>query len=191
MMDIQPAMVDTDRELADAIERYGDESAFRELYRRHTPRLLALVARLLGPSDEDAEDAVQEAWIRACEGLKRFRWEAAFSTWISGIGINVARDMLRRRSRSRMTALDDDRDDCDDRPARPHDADARIDLESAIRTLPDGYRMVLVLHDVEGLTHGDIARRLGIAEGTSKSQLFNARRLLRSYLGTPEENDHA
>jgi len=185
-MDIQPAIVDTDRELVEAVERYGDEGAFRELYKRHTPRLLALVVRLLGPSDGEAEDVVQEAWIRACEGLGRFRWEAAFSTWLAGIGLNVARDVLRRRERSRATGLGED-----ERPARPHDADARIDLETGIRSLPDGCRLVLVLHDVEGMTHGDIARRLGITEGTSKSQLWNARRLLRDYLGTSRENDHA
>lgn len=57
-------------------------------------------------------------------------------------------------------------------------------MEGAIRTLPDGCRLVLVLHDIEGMTHGDIAHRLGISEGTSKSQLWNARRILRSYLGT-------
>jgi RNA polymerase sigma-70 factor (ECF subfamily) len=187
-MESQPAMVDTDRELAEAVARYGDESAFRELYRRHTPRLLALVARLLGPSDDDAEDAVQEAWIRACEGLGRFRWQSAFGTWVAGIAINVARDVLRRRSRWKTTELGEDNDP---RPGRVHTAEARIDLEGAIRALPDGCRVVLVLHDVEGMTHGDIAGRLGIAEGTSKSQLSNARRLLRSYLGTSTENDHA
>lgn len=187
-MESQPAMVDTDRELADAVARYGDESAFRELYRRHTPRLLALVARLLGPSDDDAEDAVQEAWIRACEGLGRFRWDAAFGTWVAGIAINVARDVLRRRSRWKSSELGDDNDP---RPQPVPANDARIDLESAIRTLPDGCRMVLVLHDVEGMTHADIAGRLGIADGTSKSQLSNARRLLRDYLGTSRENDHA
>jgi RNA polymerase sigma-70 factor (ECF subfamily) len=172
-----------DRQLAAAVLDDGDEAAFRELYRRHTPRLLALVQRLLGRGTGEAEDVVQETWIRACEGLGRFRWESRFSTWLSGIGLNAARERQGKNGRTAATRLEALPD-----PSVPASSgEDRLDLERSIRLLPDGYRVVLLLHDVEGMKHGEIARRLGISTGTSKSQLFNARRMLRSMLCAPAE----
>ena len=165
-----------DRELADALLLDGDERAFRELYRRHTPRLFQVVLRVVGGSEHDAEDVVQETWIRATEKLGGFRWEAAFATWLTGIGLNVARQLLRKRGR--WVELDGVPEPW--RPP-PHDGE-RIDLERAIALLPAGYRTVLVLHDVEGYRHEEIGGMLGISPGTSKSQLFNARRSLRQAL---------
>ncbi len=167
-----------DRSLADAVLRRGDERAFREMYRRHTPRLHQLVLRIVGGSEADAEDVVQETWIRAVEKLGEFRWEAAFSTWLTGIGLNVARSLLRRRGR--WNEVGEDGIDAAWRPPPP--TGDRIDLERAIALLPAGYRAVLVLHDVEGYTHEEIGDRLGIAPGTSKSQLSHARRALRRVL---------
>ncbi len=178
MTNAQRATTDSDRDLAEAILRDGDERAFRDLYRRHTPRLLAFVARLLAGEESDAEDAVQDTWIRACGGLERFRWDAAFSTWLLGIGLNVVRDHLRKTGRSRTTTVEELPDP--PAPAVPHDA--RIDLERAIATLPDDFRVVLVLHDVEGMKHEEIAERLKVPVGTTKSQLFRARRMLRATL---------
>ncbi|HEX8242159.1 MAG TPA: sigma-70 family RNA polymerase sigma factor, partial [Longimicrobium sp.] len=89
----------TDRALAEALLLSGDERAFRDLYRRHTPRLHQVVLRIVGGSEHDAEDVVQETWIRATEKLSGFRWEAAFSTWLTGIGLNVARQTLRKKGR--------------------------------------------------------------------------------------------
>lgn len=172
---------DPDRKLA-AGAMAGDEAAFRALYRRHTPRLWPLLRRMLGGpgTRPEAEDAVQETWIRAVEALPSFRWEAAFSTWLTGIALNCAREALRRRDRRPEMGTDA-------APARflgamPLDPGRRLDLEDAIAALPDGYRAVLVLHDIEGYTHMEIADRLGIAEGTSKSQLHRARRAVRAYL---------
>jgi RNA polymerase sigma-70 factor (ECF subfamily) len=176
----------TDRELAAAVLDDGDEGAFRALYRRHTPRLLAFVHRVLGRDEAEAEDVVQETWIRACEGLVRFRWEARFSTWLLGIGLNAARE--RQGKHARMTAIELERLPETLEPAR--NGESRVDLERSIRALPDGYRTVLLLHDLEGMKHGEIARRLGISAGTSKSQLFNARRLLRTMLCAPSEIGH-
>jgi RNA polymerase sigma-70 factor (ECF subfamily) len=170
----------TDRELAEALLLRGDERAFRELYRRHTPRLHQLVLRIMGGAEHDAEDVVQETWIRATGKLDTFRWEAAFGTWLTGIGLNVARGILRRRGKWEVEM------DPGVEPWRPPPRDGeRIDLERAIALLPAGYRAVVVLHDVEGYTHEEIGERLGISPGTSKSQLFNARRALRAILEPP------
>lgn len=143
--------------------------------------------RLVGGRRADAEDLVQETWIRAAEGLVGFRWQAAFSTWLCSIGIHVTRDHLRQRSRDRCVAWPDGIDP----PAPRVPEGERIDLERAIAVLPDGYRAVLVLHDVEGLRHDEIGARLGIAPGTSKSQLHWARRALRELLAPAKEENHA
>jgi RNA polymerase sigma-70 factor (ECF subfamily) len=166
-----------DRELADALLQRRDEKAFRELYRRHTPRLFQVVLRVLGGDEQDAEDVVQETWIRATERLADFRWEAAFATWLTGIGLNVARGLLRRRGR-----WEADPESVPEPWRAPPALGERIDLERALELLPAGYRAVLVLHDVEGYTHEEIAAMLGVVPGTSKSQLSCARRAMRSLL---------
>ena len=177
-METHPAAQSTDRELADAVLHYGEERAFRELYRRHSPRLLGFIARLLGRSEAEAEDAVQETWLRVCRSLGGFRWESSFSTWLLGVGLNVVRDEIRRCSRSIEIPMEE----FPEPPAQRIFADERIDIERSISLLPDGYRMVLVLHDVEGMKHEEIAHRLDITAGTSKSQLSKARRALRGLL---------
>jgi RNA polymerase sigma-70 factor (ECF subfamily) len=171
----------TDRQLAEALLLQGDERAFRELYRRHTPRLFQFVLRLLGGVENDAEDIVQETWIRATQKLEGFRWESNLSTWLGGIGLNLCRDLWRRRNGRELEF------ELAAEPVQPGIAHAeRIDLERAIARLPSGYRTVLILHDLEGCTHEEIGRRLGIAAGTSKSQLSSARRAVRTLL-QPEE----
>jgi RNA polymerase sigma factor (sigma-70 family) len=148
----------------------GDEAAFLSLYRQHTPRLFAVVLRMLGRR-ADAEDAIQEAWLRAVRGLSGFRRDSSFPTWLTGIGIRCALEIIRKR-------LPDDTTDPPDVGAAGA-PDLTIDLDRAIAALPDGYRVVLVLHDVEGFTHEEIGRLLEVEPGTSKSQLFHARRALR------------
>ncbi|MEO8295134.1 MAG: sigma-70 family RNA polymerase sigma factor [Gemmatimonadota bacterium] len=173
-----------DRDLVDGILHSGDERAFRELYRRYTPRLLMTAMRLLGGSEMDAEDAVQETWIRAVRELAGFRWKSALPTWLTAIACNVARDQLRRiRRRAEQEPVRDDQ------PSSSPRTGETIDLERAITLLPEGYRTVLVLHDLEGLTHDEIGSALGIAPGTSKSQLSGARRSLRMLLNPVEEAD--
>ncbi len=178
--------METDRELA-VLVLAGDEPAFRQLYRRHTPRLLALVLRFLGGVEADAEDVVQEAWLRATERLGQFRWEAAFSSWLAAIALNLAREHIRKRSRRNEVEWPED-----DPPAcEPLDRVDVPDLERAIARLPAGYRQVLVLHDVEGYRHEEIAQLLGVSAGTSKSQLFHARRAVRQALGAKTRKDMA
>lgn len=172
-----------DRALAEALLHEGDELAFRELYRRHTPRLYQHVLRLLGGAESDAEDVVQETWIRATEHLGEFRWQSQFRTWLTGIGLNVCRTLWRRRNGRELEWTEG----IEPEVAIPATHE-RIDLERAMALLPTGYRAVLILHDVEGLTHDQIGQQLGIAAGTSKSQLSHARRAMRSMLN-PSQGD--
>jgi RNA polymerase sigma factor (sigma-70 family) len=152
----------------------GDEDAFRALYRRHTPRLRMMVLRLLGFRDADADDVIQETWLAACRTLHTYRGDAKFGTWLTTIGM--------RNARSRLTLgaeTDDDALAALESPAVDGD---HIDIERAIARLPDHQRVVLVLHDVEGFTHEEIATHMGVATGTSKATLSRARTALRSYL---------
>lgn len=167
----------TDRELADRIANAGDEAAFRELYGRHTPRLYQFVLRVLGGDEAEAEDVVQETWIRATTNLGSFRWESRFETWLTGIGLNLSRNRLRRSDRREQLH------DADRTGSEPRGRDERIDLERAISLIPAGCRTVLILHDLEGFKHAEIAEKLGVTEGTSKSQLWSARRHMRQLLG--------
>lgn len=155
----------------------GDEVCFRHLYRRHTPRLFNFVLRIVG-SQADAEDIVQETWIKAVRKLSHFRWQSAFSTWLTGIGLNLCREHLRRGKRRSWVDLEA----LPEAGASPPPSGMRMDLEAAIGALPDGYRMILLLHDLQGWTHREIAHSLQISEGTSKSQLFNARKAVRASL---------
>jgi len=177
----------SDRDLAQRVSQSGDERAFRILYRRHTPRLYGVLARSGGTSTQEAEDWVQETWVRAVEGLPRFRWDAAFSTWLVAIGLNVLRDALRKNGRR----MEDTWDETLDPPVRAAPVGERVDLERALRALPHGMRTVLVLHDVEGWAHESIAERLGITAGTSKSQLHRARKALRAWFGIQPEGSGA
>lgn len=169
----------SDRELARLVTEKGDEAAFRVLYRRHNPRVHRFVLRLVGNDVQEAEDIVQETWLRAARALDGFRWESAFSSWVSGIALNRVREMARKKKRS-LAEVEGEWE----LPVTPSDAGVRIDLERALELLPPGFRTVLVLHDVEGFTHREIGDRLGITDGTSKSQLHGARKAMRRLLNT-------
>jgi len=164
----------SDRELADLIVARGDEQAFRALYRRHSPRVFQFVLRMVGGDVSEAEDVMQETWLRAARSLDGFRWESAFSSWLSGIALNRVRELARKKKRSLVEVEGEW-----EMPVLPFDAGRKIDLERAMALLPPGFRTVLVLHDVEGFTHQEIGERLGITDGTSKSQLHGARKAMR------------
>jgi RNA polymerase sigma factor (sigma-70 family) len=156
--------------------RTRGEQAFRGLYRAHTPALYALAYRLTGSEQGEAEDLVQETWVRAVRSLASFRAESALRSWLCGLLINVRRERVRAAWRMVDAPATD--------PPAPDGApDAAIDLDRAIATLPAGARDVFVLHDVYGYTHEEIAGMLDIVAGTSKSQLTRARGLLRARLG--------
>lgn len=174
-----------DRELVARFLQQGAEDAFRKLYRRHTPRLYLLARRLLGRRHLEAEDVVQETWIRAAERLPGFEWRSSLSTWLGGIAVNCARETLRRLARRRESGSGDI---SEHGPARDTSSPGiALDLERAMALLPDGFREVLVLHDVEGFTHDEIGRLLKITPGTSKSQLSRARKKIRSLLAEKEK----
>jgi len=169
-----------DRTLVDAIIRRGDRRAFGTLYDRHTPYLYRFALRLCGGQETDAQDIVHDAWIDATARLSSFQWRASLRTWLAGFIVNGARKAM--RTQDRMAVFDEDTVTTDDTAITgAHD---RVDLERAIAALPPGGRHVFVLHDVEGWTHEDIGRQLGIDPGTSKSQLSRARALLRSRLAS-------
>lgn len=170
----------TDRQLVRIFLRTGNETAFRELYRRHTPKLYQLALRLLGGVEHETEEAVQETWLSAVEALPAFRWQAALRTWLTTIAVNNCRKCLRMKNRD-MPNVEPERLD-EFAAAGNSELLQRIDLEQAIAALPDGYRAVLVLHDVEGYKHEEIAQLLEISPGTSKSQLFHARKTVRKLL---------
>lgn len=168
-----------DRELADAVARSGDETAFRALYRRHTPALYRLALRLGGGDGPWAEELVQRTWIRAIDGLSSFAWRSSLSSWLGGIAINCARELWREARTRSETVLAEEMPLAAPRFPAPEE---RVDLERAIEGLPAGYREIFVLHDVEGYTHEEIGGLLGIETGTSKSQLSRARQRLRAAL---------
>ena len=151
-----------------------------------TPRLYGLALRWLSVRSE-AEEAVQEAWLRAVRDLERFAGRSRFETWAGGIVVRCCLEQRRRASAQRRLFPADEGPPQDEVTARRDTTagatPARLDAEAALRTLPDGYRAVLLLHDLYGYTHGEIAEILEIEEGTSKSQLARARRAAREILG--------
>ena len=168
-----------DRALVERLIARRDPTAFRDLYQRYTPSLYAMAVRLSQRSDV-AEDVVHDTWIRAVDGLPRFAWRSGLLTWLTGILINCMRE---RYSRTPNEAeLDDAAVERDCTVDLPDIVDA-IELERALASLANGYREVIVLHDLQGFTHNEIADLLGIEPGTSKSQLARARRALRRALG--------
>jgi RNA polymerase sigma-70 factor (ECF subfamily) len=156
----------------------GDPAAERALYDAHVDRVYGLAYRMTG--DETlARELTQDAFVRAFDKIDSYRGDAALSTWLHTVTTSVVLNGLRkvRRIREREVDLDHARGAAaTDRRSEP---ELRDRLHAAIAGLPDGYRKVFVMHDVEGYTHLEIARALGVAEGTSKAQLSRARAKLR------------
>ncbi len=168
----------------------GEAWAIREIYERHAERVWAVVRRVAG-DDATAEDWAQEAWIKVFHALSSFRGDARLSTWIHRIAVNTALDGRRRLSVRPIGDADPLPDDGLGHAGGSSHVVDRIALERAIDRLPDGMRTVLVLHDIEGYTHEEIGESLGVAPGTSRSQLFKARAKLRRTLApeTPRDTE--
>jgi len=168
----------------DLVERFLDnrsEDAFRDLYAAHSPYLYCLALRLTGGQTTESEEIVQEAWIRTIRRIERFRWKSALRTWIAGILINCWRERRKRLHRERREL---------ETPTERVElaaVDKRIDIERCLAELPAGQREVLILFDIQGFSHNEIAEMLDIAPGTSKSRLFEARRAMRRQLDSEAE----
>ena len=176
------AEADADRLLAIRAAN-ADVAAFEQLYRRHHRRVHGVIMRLVGHISARAEDLTQEAFVRAWQALPSFRHESSVSTWLHRLAVNTALMELRSR---RSRPLQDDDEEIFDQLATPDTAGNAVlgrDLERAVATLPPRARAVLILHDVEGWKHEEIATELGMAVGSSKAQLHRARGLLRTRIG--------
>lgn len=159
----------------------GDDGAFEQLYRSTVGRVHALCLRLTGDPVQAAE-RTQDVFVRAWEQLPTFRGESAFGSWLHRIAVNVVFAEGRAAGRRERRVAVSDPATLTERPGASPAPGATMDLERAIAGLPPGARQVFVLYDVEGYGHAEIANLMGIAEGTSKAQLFRARRLLREAL---------
>lgn len=159
----------------------GDPEAERRLYDANVDRVYRLAYRMTGDADL-AADYTQETFIRVFGRLDTYRGEAALSTWITSVTISVVYNGQRKVKRWRQREADLDDASAVATPVRAADPDLKARLASAVDALPEGYRSVFVLHDVEGYTHQEIGVALGIQEGTSKAQLSRARARLRDAL---------
>jgi RNA polymerase sigma-70 factor (ECF subfamily) len=184
---IIPVRDDEDRRVAERRlvreAQGGDLVAFERLYRENERKVFALCLRLSSDAAL-AEELTQEVFVRAWRKLSGFRGDSAFSSWLYPMTVNVA--LSERRSRRRRDArffVTEDPASLERAPSAPA-PERGFDIEKALAALPPGARAVFILHDVEGRTHDEIAALLNIAPGTSKAQLFRARRLLREALGS-------
>ncbi len=174
---------DVDASLVRSAAR-GDIRAFENLYRRHCGHVHGAVARLVGRHGTRAEDLTQEAFVRAWQALPAFRFESSFATWMHRLAVNTALMELRsRRTRAHDQGDDDAFGMLGAADSAGHTTALSMDLARAVESLPPRARAVLVLYDVEGWKHDEIATELGMAVGSSKAQLHRARGLLRARLG--------
>lgn len=159
----------------------GDENAFRSLYDRTVERIYALCLRLSADPGQ-AEELTQDVFVQAWKKLATFRGESAFPTWLHRLAVNVVFAEKRATGRRERRVVPVEGLEDLESPGRSPWPGTRMDLDAAIAALPAGARAVFVLHDVEGYRHEEIAELSGVATGTSKAQLFRARRLLREML---------
>jgi RNA polymerase sigma-70 factor, ECF subfamily len=165
----------------------GDERALRSLWSQYAPRVDAVVRRLVGDPDY-AADVAQEVWIQIFRALPGFRGDSQFGTWAHRIAVNRTLNALRRTKRMQAleTGIEESTASTPPEDERPF---LRASIDAATARLAPGARAVFVLHDVEGYTHEEIAKTLGITAGGSKSQLFKARAKLRRLLAHLVEPD--
>lgn len=182
-------MSEDDQRLVDSFSEHRDDRSFRQLYRRHSPMLYALAVRL-SRSRKAAENLLQETWFRAVSRHENFQHRSKYSTWLVGILINCHREDTRRISKSERVEQEYKEETGHSATAALFDGPTTtvnsIDVERALSSLAPGYREIVILHDVNGYTHKEIAAMLGIEEGTSKSQLHRGRSKLRVLLSDNE-----
>ena len=191
---IPPEIVDetTDRELV-ARAQQQDVAAYDELVRRYYKKIYALLYNMTS-NKEDAEDLIQEVFVKAYSALARFKGDSSFYTWVYRIAVNRAINYVKRRNKRAGTSLDNvdsgiERDkayvELSSKESPFRDAtlsELQEKLNSALQKLSDKHRVVVVMHDIEGVPHDEIARVLGVSTGTVRSRLFYARQILQSEL---------
>ncbi len=167
----------SDQKLVSDFLRSRSEKAFQELYRDKTPHLYQMALRLTARDENLAQELIQTMWITAIRKLEGFQWKSTLKTWLIGILINLNREEIYKEQKKKEV------EDISENILISKSSVAHgFDLESALSQLPIGYRRVIILHDIEGYQHKEIAALLGIEEGTSKSQLFQARKSMRNRL---------
>jgi RNA polymerase sigma-70 factor, ECF subfamily len=179
-----------------AAAQQGDEKAFETLYSLHKRRVYSLCLRMLG-NVAAAEDLTQDAFLQLHRKIGTFRGDSAFSTWLHRLAVNVVLMHLRKKGLPQVsleealepTQEDGPRKDIGGRDLRLSGSIDRVTLERAIEDLPPGYRLVFILHDVEGYEHNEIADMLSCSIGNSKSQLHKARMKLRDLLRTGQHKE--
>ena len=167
----------------------GDENAFEALFLQHKQRVYSLCLRMIG-NPADAEELTQEAFLQVFRKIDTFRGEAAFSTWLHRLTVNVVLMRLRKKKVTQISLEESVGGDEFDEQKKEFGAPDltlkgsidRLNLERAIAQLPPGYRQAFVLHDVQGYEHHEIAEMLGSSIGNSKSQLHKGRARLRKLL---------
>ena len=176
----------------DLVRRFlsGDRAAFAVLVERHERRVYNLALRMTG-KEEDARDAAQDAFLTALRKLSSFRGEAAFTTWLHRVTVNACYDLLRKRQRQPLLERmgDDELPRPEPPPAPDHadDAALSIDVRRALLEVPEDFRVVMILHDVQDLPQEEVAAILGIPVGTVKSRLHRGRIVLARALHVERE----
>ena len=165
----------------------GDVRAFEQLYRTHLSKVHSLVRRMAGGRDTD--ELTQDVFVRVWQKLSTFRGDAAFSTWLHRLAVNVVIEKF-RTERTQRQRLQDGDEIFETLSSPPRMGDLAMDFDTALMKLPDGAREIFVLHDVEGYKHHEIATMLEISAGTSKAQLHRARMMLRKHLGGRQQRSH-
>lgn len=171
----------------------GDAECFEALYARHKRRIFSLCLRMTG-NHAQAEDSTQEAFLQVYRKIGSFRGESAFSTWVHRLAVNIVLMRFRKKGIAEVS-LEQILEPQEEGPSRDigmrdnvlHGAIDRLTLEKAIAELPPGYRIIFVLHDIEGYEHNEIAEMLCCTTGNSKSQLHKARMKLRTLLSARNE----
>jgi RNA polymerase sigma-70 factor (ECF subfamily) len=160
----------------------GDVDAFEQLYRELSPRIYALCLRLMAGDKPDATELLQDVFVKAWRRLDTFRGDCAFASWLHRLAVNTMLESARSDGRRTARVLPMEDTSRLAGAARSSGIELKMDMETAIATLPRGARLAFVLHDVEGYQHQEIAEQLGVTVGTVKAQLHRARRLLRERL---------
>lgn len=162
-----------EKELVKLFLETRNEDIFRQIYRLQSPALYKLILRLANGDKDVAAEVMQNTWMRAITGLPKFMWKSSFKTWLSAIAINCYRESCRKNRVPNNLPING--------VYEMHQED-KMDISKALCAISPGYREILILHDLEGYTHEEIGSMLGVSVGTSKSQLYHARRAIQKLI---------